>query len=543
MLSTRMRRFAVLGITTAVGASLLLVSPAQAAPGDVVVINDPGLARCLTGVTGGTTGALTEGQLAAITTIDCGSLLYPVSSLEGIQKAPNLTSITIRDQNVSDLSPLAALPNLSSLTLSGNQITDLQPLTGLASLGVLDVSNNNLSVVPSFARSGKLARVDVSGNHLLDVSGFSGVFAGGVKAASQKVTLPSVELNTPSPLTLLDADGSVPTPTAVAAGVTFVQGTITYTDPALVGTTQVTEFVPSSTSGTLSVSVTQNVVRNLGAPVTIADKALQSCVATELSGGPITEVTLTDITSLACPAGSLTSLEGVEKMVNLQSLAVAENTIVDLSPVTGLPLLAEVNVGENAVTDLSPLGTLPALTTADVSGNKVSDVSALAGAAKLAVLDVSDNRVADLSALAPLSAAVLATNQSIQLSDAVVGTPFAFRLLDSRRAVPGISALATGATYDGKSLLYGLNSLVGAQSFNFTDPSGSFTGRVQQNVVAAQLTDAPQSQLVRVQPTKATAIRSLASTGASEASVLLAVGAGALLAGAAVVVAARRRRV
>lgn len=57
-----------------------------------------------------------------------------VSSLEGLQYAPNLQEIVLNENDVSDLTPLAGLTGLWILDLNVNPVTDIGPLTNLVNL-------------------------------------------------------------------------------------------------------------------------------------------------------------------------------------------------------------------------------------------------------------------------------------------------------------------------------------------------------------------------------------------------------------------------
>ncbi len=56
-----------------------------------------------------------------------------------------MTSLTLKDRGLTDLTPLADLTTLKSLDLAGNPIADVTPLAGLENLARLDVSRTTLA--------------------------------------------------------------------------------------------------------------------------------------------------------------------------------------------------------------------------------------------------------------------------------------------------------------------------------------------------------------------------------------------------------------
>ncbi|MXV72841.1 leucine-rich repeat domain-containing protein, partial [Candidatus Poribacteria bacterium] len=84
----------------------------------VVNIPDPNLAAAIRAKLG--VGTLTTHTMLALTDLSAGG--YEIEDLTGLEHAHNLRSLSLRDNNISDISPLAELKNkkLSYLSVSFN---------------------------------------------------------------------------------------------------------------------------------------------------------------------------------------------------------------------------------------------------------------------------------------------------------------------------------------------------------------------------------------------------------------------------------------
>ena len=84
------------------------------------------------------------------------------------------------------------------------------------------------------------------------------------------------------------------------------------------------------------------------------DPVLEMAVQLELAriraGSDLSRITTLDLSYLG-----ITSLAGLEQLVNLESLDVRGNPIRDLTPIQNLTKLTSLNLRETAVADLSPI--------------------------------------------------------------------------------------------------------------------------------------------------------------------------------------------
>ncbi|HTA41665.1 MAG TPA: leucine-rich repeat domain-containing protein [Bryobacteraceae bacterium] len=93
----------------------------------------------------------------------------PITDLKPLQNLSKLEALTIRSGKIQDLSPLAGLVNLTYLDLAGNQISDLKPIAGLKKLEMLFLANNKIADIGSLAGLDALQTLHLDGNQIADV--------------------------------------------------------------------------------------------------------------------------------------------------------------------------------------------------------------------------------------------------------------------------------------------------------------------------------------------------------------------------------------
>ncbi len=91
-----------------------------------------------------------------------------VDTLEDIAFMPNLKTLAVCDQQISDLSPLCG-SRLERLALHGNNISDISPLAGMESLFNLVISDNPVSDLSPLAGMG-LGVLDIGATEVADLS-------------------------------------------------------------------------------------------------------------------------------------------------------------------------------------------------------------------------------------------------------------------------------------------------------------------------------------------------------------------------------------
>lgn len=152
-------------------------------------------------------------NLASLDLLNNG--ITDITPLADLQK---LTSIKLTNNQVSDLTPLAGLPVLNDLGLSGNTITDLTPLAHVATIRSLGLSRNQISnLTPLTALTG-LTTLDVSENRVTNVAPLAHL------TQLSRLTLAGNSISSPAPLndlpslSMLDIAGNRISDAATFAG-------------------------------------------------------------------------------------------------------------------------------------------------------------------------------------------------------------------------------------------------------------------------------------------------------------------------------------
>jgi len=113
-----------------------------------------------------------EGQVIGIELCSCEieNLNRIISLLSALT---NLTQLSLRDNQLIDISPLSALTNLTQLSLSNNQVSDISPISALMNLMELDLRDNQVSDISPISALMNLMELDLRDNQVSDISPIS----------------------------------------------------------------------------------------------------------------------------------------------------------------------------------------------------------------------------------------------------------------------------------------------------------------------------------------------------------------------------------
>ncbi len=171
------------------------------------------------GLGNGNTSPVTRAQVESLTNLNANSNLNysepKITSLEGLQYATNLNSLSFcanqvsdisvlsgltsltkldfYDNQVSDISALSDLTNLQDLNFSINQVSDISVLSGLTNLKSLSFSNNQVSDLTPISGLTDLEWLSFDGNRVTDLTPIRNIveeFNTFVIASSQKILMP-----------------------------------------------------------------------------------------------------------------------------------------------------------------------------------------------------------------------------------------------------------------------------------------------------------------------------------------------------------------
>ena len=96
-----------------------------------------------------------------------------ISNLTGLEHAPQLITLALKDNDLRDITPLASLTQLTELNLSNNKISDITPLSQLTQLIELSLggfTGNNVSDISPLAQLARLTTLYLKANNITDIT-------------------------------------------------------------------------------------------------------------------------------------------------------------------------------------------------------------------------------------------------------------------------------------------------------------------------------------------------------------------------------------
>jgi internalin A len=236
----------------------------------------------------------TLGQLTKLTTLNLRN--NQISNIEALEQLTGLKSLNLRDNQLGDIEVLRQLIGLTSLYLRGNQITDIKALGQLTRLTILDLRNNLINDAEALRQLVELTTLNLIGNQISDIGTF--------EQLSRLITL----------------------------------------------------------------NLSDNRISDL--------KAL---------GG------LTRLTSLDLRDNQISDIEALGQLTGLTSLDLKGNQISDIKALGQLTEIKLLNLSNNQISNIEALGRLTGLTELNLSENQLSGIEVLGGLTRLKLLDLSAN--------------------------------------------------------------------------------------------------------------------------------------------------------
>lgn len=315
------------------------------APGDSPFA-DAKLATVIRLTLGKPVGAIEADDLEGLTYLsgdDAG-----ITSLSGLERCTNLTTLLLARNAIEDLSPLAELTNLEVLGLHQNRIADISALAELTALRDVDLGQNQVRDITPLATLPNLEAVDLRVNRITDLRPLAGL------AGLRRLQLSNSYYQVSG-----QAPGNVIRDWSPLAGLTGLE----HLELTALELTDI-QFLAG--------------LRNLKRLILGKSEA-------GYSNNRIADISL------------------VAEMPQLETLEIGYNGIASLDALRGLTRLRELYMGGNAVADLSPLAGLTNLTHLIMNNNDVADLSPLSGLNQLTVLQAQGNRIESLAPLSPLT--------------------------------------------------------------------------------------------------------------------------------------------
>ena len=328
-------------------------------------IPDPRLRSALERILGKAPGeSIAATDMAGLTTLSLANA--GIEDLTGLEHATSVTNLNLSGNEIQELSPLEALP-LWNLNLSANAISDIRPLAGVTSIFDLTLSRNAINDIGPLEGMSNMRRLFLSHNAITDIGALSGMRF-----------LSTLEIQ----------DNSVSEIEALADK--------TYLTRLVLADNSIVDISPLA-------GLFEQAPRGFGSGML------------DLSGNMITDIAplagMINLRTLSLARNRLSNLSAsaLAELINLLELDLSENSISDLSFLATLMSnphwvgFQRLKLARNSLADISVLEELadyrPNLRELDLSGNAISDVRPLVAFSRFSRLNLSDNRIADLGPL------------------------------------------------------------------------------------------------------------------------------------------------
>lgn len=101
------------------------------------------------------------------------------------------------------------------------------------------------------------------------------------------------------------------------------------------------------------------------------------------------------VTMLECYGGGVKSIQGIEKMPNMDDLSIVDNQVESLEPLRTLTKITFLKLDNNKIQDLTPLSELANLSSLSLSKNYIKDLTPLYALTKLGNVYLDRNCITD----------------------------------------------------------------------------------------------------------------------------------------------------
>ena len=331
------------------------------------------------------------------------SMYLADADIEPLKYMVNLTSLDLRQNNITDLTPLAGLTQLKSLELRGNNLSDLSPLAGLTNLETLrlggsgtGLDNPNISDLSPLAGLHQLQTLclprqasigDLSA--LADLVSLKNLTMDGVSSDTSREQITDL-----SPLKSLTQLETLHLFSCGTDDLSPLAGLTHLTELRLLGAMSVSDLSPLSgltELRTLELTAQGNELMELESLAALQD--------------------LTKLESLRIYGDGTLSLKGLENMASLQTLFLSQHNsdfaCVDIEALSNLTGLLDVTLWiDERSTNMAPLSNLTNLRYLYLYAwnvPAVSDLSFLNGMDQLQSLTLYESTVTDISPLRSLN--------------------------------------------------------------------------------------------------------------------------------------------
>ncbi len=316
--------------------------------------------------------------------LEITSLEVPASGIEKIPQAvqflPNLESVDLSYNRISDVSPLYNCGGIKSLKLGGNNISEID-LSRFEALEYAYLENNRFVRMPTVSANKSLSHIDLSGNSIKEVKSFAGL------GRVNYISLAGNEIEDASVLgtfTMINFEN----PAAIDLSYNMLKNM---------------DFA-KNISGVKQIDVSYNKIEKAVVSSSVTSLDVSYNKLPDLSG--ISGNTVLDV--LRAAGNAITDLEDISACVNLRVLDLSHNLIDDTYGIYNLSKLRSVDLSYNKMTELFMSSLLTVLETLDISHNEIENIVLLNRYQSLVNIDASHNKLTDVNVINGLSKLVFA---------------------------------------------------------------------------------------------------------------------------------------
>ena len=400
------------------------------------------------------TDNVTENQVKSVTSLSISGVEH-ITSLKGLEQFPSITTLTINNVKIDDLSALADVSTLTSIFLYSCDLSETKCEQELKNITKIYMNDS----VPNTAILQKMtsaATVDVNNCDVEDFTPFAGMSAvktinftnvDSMKSFDGIGEIENLEVLSFTTCKLEKLDGIDKASSLVQltckqseiADMSAVAGaaklnTLYMTGSAVTNGLDKIGDMPSLTAldiedlngGKADVSFVSNI------------KTLESLCMNGIELGNLDMVSgLENLTKLYAQDCGLTNISALSSLVNIEDLRISDNAIKDIAALASLKNLEKLYIARNDLNSIKDISNTYSLEYLDISGNSgitaidsidnwwlLSDLYAsgcsiakveLGNCTELARIDLSGNKIEDISSIATLAQAV-----SINISDNLI---------------------------------------------------------------------------------------------------------------------------
>ena len=375
---------------------------------------------------------LTQADMENLTSLTAKN--SEISNITGLESATNLETLDLRDNTISNINAISGLTGLETLRLKGNNIDNISALSGLTSLLLLNLRETGISSVSALSGLTNLEHLRLDGNSITDVQPLtslvnleklwiSGNSLTNAHLLSSLTNLTTIDITIPDPpdTTAPTMEISVPSETQTGAfdvTITFnesvsgfeeseldvsgdANASITSWSPNADNTVFTAEITPT-TSGTVTLDIAVDVATDAASNGNTA--ATTQSVTVEVIPDAATWMPDANLRSVVRSALGLAANEAFSRddLSTLTSLDAPQRQISNLTGLESATGLTTLVAWQNDITSVEPIKDLTTLTEIRIGSNDISDLQPLAGLTALTKLALQGNNISDVSALSGL---------------------------------------------------------------------------------------------------------------------------------------------